>query len=234
MNFFLVSDNHWKRASRDLMVLRGTFSEINTLLAAEKLFGPLTRITFLGIEINSEDMSMSIPDEKFQDLIVLLPSWKERKKCTKRELLSLIGVLGYASKVAQPGRMFVRRLIDLSTTVKKYHHHIYLNSTRRYSVVDWFSSKLTKTFFYPRVGKNLEHRYFPVHWRVFCGFRCDLQKEWIQYKWSPHKLHDVSIDFLELFAVAAAVLTWGYQWSGKRIVIVTDNKPITQIWQSGT
>ena len=166
------------------MVLRGTFSEINTPLAAEKLFGPLTRITFLGIEINSEDMSMSIPDKKFQDIIVLLPSWKERKKCTKRELLSLIGVLGYASKVVQPGRMFVRRLIDLSTTVKKYHHHIYLNSEARADIQWWidFLPSLRKRSFIPESERTLSTDIFLFTDASFVGFGAILQKEWIQYK----------------------------------------------------
>ena len=44
----------------------------------------------------------------------------------------------------------------------------------------------------------------------------------------------MDIDFKELFAIVAAALTWGHQWNGKRIVFVTDNKPITQIWAKGT
>ena len=32
----------------------------------------------------------------------------------------------------------------------------------------------------------------------------------------------------------AAAFTWGHEWRGKRIVFVTDNKPITQIWAAGT
>ena len=43
-----------------------------------------------------------------------------------------------------------------------------------------------------------------------------------------------SIDFKELFAIVVAVFTWGSQWEGKRIVFVTDNLPITQIWHKGT
>ena len=36
--------------------------------------------------------------------------------CTKRELLSLIGLLQHAAKVVVPGRTFVRRLINLSSS----------------------------------------------------------------------------------------------------------------------
>ena len=53
------------------------------------------------------------------------------KKFTKRELLSLIGSLSFACKVVKPGRMFLRRLIDLSTSVTNLNHHISLSSEAR-------------------------------------------------------------------------------------------------------
>ena len=56
---------------------------------------------------------------------------------------------------------------------------------------------------------------------------------WIQAAWPP-LFRGEDIDFLELFAILAAAFTWGHQWTGRRIVFVTDNKPITQIWSSGT
>ena len=57
--------------------------------------------------------------------------------------------------------------------------------------------------------------------------------EWIQGSWTPDDLK-LSISYRELFAIVAAALTWGAEWSGRRIVFVTDNKPITQIWNTGT
>ena len=235
-DFFLVSNSNWQEASTDLHRLRHTFKEINMPLAAEKIFGPLTCITFVGIEINSEDMCMGIPEDKFQQLTLMLPYWKGKRKCTKRELCSLIGVLGFASKVVQPGRMFVRRLIDLSTTVKKYHHRIYLNNEARADIQWWidFLPFLRKRSLIPESKRTLSTDLFLFTDASFLGLGALLRNEWIQYKWPPYNPKEVSIDFLELFAVLAAVLTWGSQWSGKRIVIVTDNKPITQIWQSGT
>ena len=44
----------------------------------------------------------------------------------------------------------------------------------------------------------------------------------------------INIDYLELFAIYAACATWGHLWVGKRIVICTDNLPITDVWQAGT
>ena len=58
-------------------------------------------------------------------------------------------------------------------------------------------------------------------------------QNWIQYRWVC-KETSLSIDFQELFVIVAAIYTWGGEWEGKRIVVVTDNLPITQIWHSGT
>ena len=37
-----------------------------------------------------------------------------------------------------------------------------------------------------------------------------------------------------MFAIFAACATWGHLWAGKKIVIYTDNQPITEVWQAGT
>ena len=42
------------------------------------------------------------------------------------------------------------------------------------------------------------------------------------------------INFKELFAIIAAVFTWGKDWHNKQIVINTDNLTITNIWKSGS
>ena len=60
-----------------------------------------------------------------------------QEETTKRELLSLIGKLYFAAKVIPAGRIFLRRLIDLSTSVKKLHHHITLTAGARADIHRW-------------------------------------------------------------------------------------------------
>ena len=98
-------------------------------------------MTYLGIEINSVASTIQLPEDKFNELQLLLKQWGSRKKCTKRELLSLIGSLSFACKVVKPGRMFLRRLIDLSTSVPNLNHHITLNSEAR-ADIQWWNSFL--------------------------------------------------------------------------------------------
>ena len=75
--------------------------------------------------MNLVSETIRLPTEKFNELHILLQQWEVRKKCTKRELLSLIRSLPFACKVAKPGRMFLRRLIALSTSVTNSNHYIH-------------------------------------------------------------------------------------------------------------
>eukprot|EP00731_Ephydatia_muelleri_P012874 Em0007g184a len=74
-----------------------------------------------------------------EELTGLTRSWLSRHMATKRELLSLIGKLSFAAKVVPAGRHLLRRLIDLSTTVRKLHHHISLNAEARADIRWWVS-----------------------------------------------------------------------------------------------
>ena len=87
------------------------------------------QLVFLGIEIDSQTMGYRLPQDKLSSLSDAISEWKNRRKCLKRELLSLIGSLSFACCVIKPGRIFLHRLINLFTTVSKLSHHINLTAT---------------------------------------------------------------------------------------------------------
>ena len=88
----------------------------------------------LGIEINLDNMSLGLPQAKCKEIQDLIQQWTNKKKCTKRELLSLIGKLSFAAKVVPSGRTFIRRLIDLSKSVVKLSHHISLSNEAKQDI----------------------------------------------------------------------------------------------------
>ena len=62
-------------------------------VALNKLEGPTTLITFLGILLDTVAMELRLPQEKLQRLKGLIQQWQRKKSCCKRELQSLIGQL---------------------------------------------------------------------------------------------------------------------------------------------
>ena len=81
-------------------------------------------------------MEASITPERKDSL---LHNLYPRHKCTKQQLLSLIGKLSFSCKVLPTGRIFLHRLIDLSTTVKQMHHHIHLTVEARLDLQWWLT-----------------------------------------------------------------------------------------------
>ena len=81
---------------------------------------------------------MEVTEEKYQKCMTTLPRWLNRSKYTKTQLRSLIGKLAFVAKVVRPVRLFLRRLIDLSKTVNKGHHHISLNSQAQADIAWWY------------------------------------------------------------------------------------------------
>ncbi len=62
------------------------FNSLNIPLSAGKTQGPLTRLEFLGIILDSEKMEASLPADKLSRLQVELQLWHKRKSATLKEL----------------------------------------------------------------------------------------------------------------------------------------------------
>lgn len=84
-----------------LQLLTDLCSYLGVPLAPEKVEGPTSCITFLGIEIDTVLGEVCMPKEKVEQLTELLKAWQSRQRCTKRELLSIAGKLQHAATVVQ-------------------------------------------------------------------------------------------------------------------------------------
>ena len=115
-NFFFTNKDY-QSCRANIAQLKLMWEYLGVPLAIDKLEGPSQVITYLGIEIDSREMTARLPSEKLTKLKLLLSQWSGKKKVTKRDLLSFIGFLSFACKVVKPGHMFLHRLIDLSTVV---------------------------------------------------------------------------------------------------------------------
>lgn len=71
----------------------GVCNDLGAPVKPEKVEGPVKEIAFLGIHINSNNMTVSLPPEKKEELRGKIEEFVKKKKATKREVLSLIGKL---------------------------------------------------------------------------------------------------------------------------------------------
>ena len=105
--------------------------------APHKTVGPVTSLTFLGIEIDSVVMVLRLPADKLACLRRMLFQWEKRRHVTKHDLLVLIGHLNHASAVVRPGCSFVRQLINASKIPRHQTHRVRLNAGCRADVAWW-------------------------------------------------------------------------------------------------
>jgi len=101
-----------------MKIMSATCEEAGLPIEPAKTVGPATKITLLGMELDSIEGIIRLPEDKLRDLQARLRAWRKKKGCRKHELLSLLGLLNHACKAVRAGRSFLRRLIDESTKAK--------------------------------------------------------------------------------------------------------------------
>ena len=136
-DFITIRDPESSECQENAAVMHIACDRVGFQVEPEKDEGPSMTIPFLGIELDSVALELHLPQDKLQRLKALLESWRERRSYKKRDLLSLIGLLSHACKVVWAGRVFLRRLIDLSMIPKHPDHFVCLNEEAR-SDIEWW------------------------------------------------------------------------------------------------
>ena len=119
-----------------------------------------------------------------------LESWFERWKTSKCRFLSLIGKQLFAAKVVPAGRLFLRRLINLSTTVNQLHHHITLNSQARADIQWWLQFLPAwngKAMFLHTTWVLAPHLQFYTDSSGSKGYGAYFTGAWLRSDWQTHQ-----------------------------------------------
>lgn len=204
-------------------------------IAVHKTEGPGTVLIFLGIELDTTAMEIRLPKEKLERLKGEVAEWHRRKSCTKRELLSLIGQLQHACCVVKAGRSFLRRMIDLASSVRELHYKVRLNKGFR-SDLQWWACFLPAWN-----GVGMMSGIIPTaiagtitsdasgSWG--CGAYSE-KGEWFQLK-LPGSWDGIHITTKELLPIVISIALWGEQWRGQSVKCWCDNAAVVAILRSG-
>ena len=93
-------------------------------IAKEKTEGPMTKMEYLGITLDTIEMCVQIPDNKVQELLKEINIIAFSKKVTLKQLQSLCGILAFCSRALPAGRTFSRRLYMATAKASKPYHYI--------------------------------------------------------------------------------------------------------------
>ena len=92
-------------------------------VAVEKSVGPVNVLVFLGLEIDSNDMVIRVPQNKIIELVDIIQLFLLKVKVTLRELQALAVKLNFNFKAIRSSRAFIRRIYDAMLGLTKPYHH---------------------------------------------------------------------------------------------------------------
>ena len=87
--------------------------------ALAKCCAPCYQMTFLGIEVNTLLMTLSIPKDKWEEIRKTLLEWNLKDTASLKETQSLAGLLNFACKCVQSGRVYLSRILNFLRTFKR-------------------------------------------------------------------------------------------------------------------
>lgn len=200
----------------------------------EKATHPSTKMVFIGILFDTENLTISIDENRLSEIIDLVTVWLDKCSCSKKELQSLLGKLNYVSQCVRPGRLFVSRL---------------LNWLREISDIDTVS--IPEDF-------KLDLLWWKTFLPMYNGISMMLSDEWASADqllavdacltgcggWMNGRFFHTSfpkfildqnlhINLCELLTIMVALKLWGSYFSSKKILINCDNLVSVRVLNTG-
>ena len=215
-----------------LQILLDICKHLGIPIAEEKVEGPAACLVFLGLIIDMIRGELRLPLNKLIQLRDRIKEWLQKKRCTKRELLSLAGQLQHAATVVRPGRSFLRRLFDLSATVQKPHHHLSLNRGARSDLAWWheFLTVWNGVSLLAVLGEQEPTITVTSDASGRWGCGAFWSSHWFQLAWTNTTCtEEVNIATKELIPIVMAAAMWGKAWGGLVVCCRCDNDAVVAV-----
>ena len=213
-------------------------------ISREKTVWASTELVFLGITLDGGHRVLSLPAEKCNRARQLLQVFVDRKKATVKEIQKLTGFLNFLGHAIYLGRAFTRRMyakISNKCGKLKHYHHVSLDKEFRDDCLVWLKFLNEETTLYCRSFIDLDVKVTAEELGLYTdssangtlGFGGVMlsQRKWIFGQWPANfvsKYHP-SIEYLELFAVVAAVVAWSEWFPNARVFVHCDNLSVVNM-----
>ncbi|XP_070586420.1 uncharacterized protein [Erythrolamprus reginae] len=219
---------------RGMAGFQGLCGDLDVPLAHEKTEGPTTRLTFLGIEVDSVAQTCRLPEDKLARLRDTVRVVRAARRVTLRQVQELAGLLNFACRVIAPGRAFMFRLYQATVGLTKPHHRIRLTASVRKDLGVWQDFLHT----YNGVSFWRQDMLLKGDFQVksdaagAVGFGVVWKDKWFRADW-PQEWQGTAVcrdlTFLELFPIVVAIELWSTSFTGKTIHFWCDNMAVVHV-----
>ena len=162
-------------------------------------------------------------------------TWLHKKKATKREILSLVGLLQHATKIVRNGRTFVSRMYATAAKLKRMHYLSSLNREFRSDLAWWH------VFMQSWNGLSLLRCTLtsPPDFTIYTdasgswGCGAGFNRQWLQWQWPP-QWSPISIMAKELVPIVLSCALWGPKLARCAVLFRCDNSSVVAAVIKGT
>lgn len=222
------------------------FEDFGLVINPNKIDGPSQRITFLGVVIDSTTQTLACTTERIDELTSLLQQHQSQRDIRVRAAQSLVGKLSFAAKVLPGARPFMRRMHDLirdraapsrfalmrldkgwkadaNFWLRHFQHwngkQRWRSSPTRPLVIATDASIVGFGFHVEQIPDSISTSHWPRHLLVGSGFAG-------RYNIHHKHLHNThtKIAWGEMFAVLAAIVTYGPLARDQSLLFLVDNQ----------
>lgn len=216
---------------RALLGFQRLANALGVPLAEGKTEGPTTRLTFLGIEIDTTAGMCRLPREKVAAFEAAIDACQVARKVTLHQLQVLVGQLNFALRVIPMGRAFSKSIARAMSGLRAKHHRTRLTSEVRNDLAIWkdFLKGFNGAVLWQQPSQaNGELELF-TDAAGSIGFGAILGSKWCMHHWPEECVAaglTRNITFLELFPIIVALHLWGPILENKHIVFWSDSMSV--------
>ncbi|KAL9952390.1 hypothetical protein ACROYT_G039640 [Oculina patagonica] len=199
-----------------------------------KVIRPTQKLVFLGVELDTNNCSLSLPSSKLTELQTVISNFLNKRRANKKQLQQLAGKLNWACRVVYGGRTFLRRILDMMNTLQSTTAKVRLSSDF-FEDIKWWHSFLQvfngqRPFLSTKPITDVDTdacnlaagAYYRGDW-LYHHFLLD----------SP-ECATLHINYKEVLAQVFAAFRWGPLWENHHVIIHCDNVAAVHIINKGT
>ena len=232
-------ENNKARATESFGQLGWLFKDLGLDESVKKAEAPSTEMTYLGVEFDTDTMTMRVPPDKLSEIKSEIKLWTKKTTITRRDLQSLLGKLFWLAKVVRLARAFMGRLLQQlrSMANSKDMCKVKLSDESRKDL-KWWSRYLDH---FNGIQMIIDEDPFLLELDQMLDRPFDLcagdatptgAGAWHgRHFWCrklPVHLQDpqIPIHLKEFWVVIVSARLWGNFWSGRSVVIWCDNDAV--------
>ena len=242
---FIVIGGDKEECELAQLKLETVLTDLGFKVAVKKSVPPSQEVKYLGIIVNTLDMSLSIGEDKLERVQLCVSDLMDKKWCSRKNLEQVTGLLAHCSTVVKGGQTYTRRLYNALKRTDSKCRRVKLGELALLDL-KWWSSFL--------IVFNGKARMFSKDCKVVplvtdassSGFGAYTDSDFF---WGFWKVDDCScihqerapqeeiyrdhINVGEMWPVVSGIHRWCSQWKNCIVEVVTDNTQVQYALRTG-